>query len=97
MSATYWDERDEERIRNPVERSLELYGRATRLYPSWAMPNPVRRCTECAERAALYLGEEAGVHWCWPCARNLSHFVPKMPPDDVRQLAADAAMEVRGI
>lgn len=69
---------------------------ALALYPGFTLPDPLHRCTRCGDHAALYSGqegsEEEGEFFCGVCAPRVSIFVTGLRPDDLRQVAADAAL-----
>lgn len=60
-------------------------------HPGFTIPDPLVQCsTEGCEHAAFYQGE--GGFWCGVCGPRVSIFRLPMNDDDVRQVAADAAL-----
>lgn len=62
-------------------------------YPDFTLPEPLVRCTRCGERASFYQWPEGDGYVCGSCGPRVSIFVTPVPPTDLRQLAADAALE----
>lgn len=63
--------------------------------PEWAPPDPLKRCSKCRKHAALYLDSEGAKprYICGPCGPKVSVFRIPISPDDLRQRAADLALE----
>lgn len=61
----------------------------------WAPPDPLKRCTRCGEHAALYIDGPSTNQsfYCGPCGPRVSLFRLPIKPDDLRQVAADKALE----
>lgn len=90
---------------NRVEgEARQLYVEAVAAYPGFTLPMPMRACDRCFNHAALsvfddnwdFTPEEDRIpveYVCGPCGRSVSLFAMPMPHDDLRQLAADAALE----
>lgn len=63
--------------------------------PDWAPPDPLKRCSRCKKHAALYIDPESKKprYICGPCGPRVSLFRLPIHPDDLRQRAADLALE----
>lgn len=66
-------------------------------YPAFTLPDPLRLCDRCHQHAAFYRDDDAGDdervrYFCGVCAPAVSVFRLPMPPDDLRQVAADEAL-----
>lgn len=64
--------------------------------PEWAPPDPLKRCDRCRRHAALYVDGEsrkAPRYICGPCGPRVSAFRVPISPSDLRQRAADLALQ----
>lgn len=61
----------------------------------WAPPDPLKRCDRCKKHAALYVDTEGDEprYICGPCGPQVSLFRIPISPDDLRQHAADLALD----
>jgi hypothetical protein len=61
----------------------------------WAPPDPLKRCDKCGKHAALYVDNEGDSprYICGPCGPTVSVFRIPIRHDDLRQRAADLALE----
>lgn len=69
-----------------------LYAEAVGRWRRFTLPDPLVRCTDCGEHAAFYSGGDSDGFYCGCCGHRHSIFTPRTPADDVRQVAADAAL-----
>lgn len=74
-----------------IEHALVLYEAAVERFPGFTLPAPLRRCTRCNEHAAFYTDD--GKFYCGPCGPAVSVFRLPISHQDIRQEAADAALE----
>ena len=70
-----------------------LFAEAVGKFRRFTLPDPLVRCTDCGEHAAFYVGGDDNGFYCGGCGHRHSIFTPRTPTDDVRQVAADAALE----
>lgn len=69
---------------------------ALKKYKSFTIPDPLTPCSRCMRHAAFYADPDGVRFYCGPCGPRVSLFRLPMPPDDLRQIAADLALKAKG-